>query len=433
MTTGASLSAVSGILLVALAPVAGAQLVSMGTGGLVYQTYANEGQGNAVHTLPDFSRAGYQGGGVAIPFVPARITLAPSGSDDTIAIQNAIDTVSALPVDPTGFRGAVVLTEGEFQVSDTLAITTGGVVVRGAGQQDGGGTRITFTAGSQSNLFEIRGNGGPATTGSGFAITDPFVPVGSRTLNLTDASGFSPGDLIQITNLMNQKWIDDIGMDSSGVMGPDAWTPAGYQLKHFRFVESVTNNQLTLDSPIVQTIEDLYGGGIVQRASWSGALENVGIEGIRMESTFASDTDEQHGWYAVTMHGVRNGWVRQVTSRYFGQGLVTISDRCMFVSVEDCAHLDPKSTTAGGNRYSFNIDDSSYILFQRCLARDGRHDFVSGSQTPGPNAFVDGLATAAQNDIGPHHRYSTGQIYDNIKTEENPNDADDAIRVQNRT
>jgi len=222
MTTGASFSAVSGVLLVALAPVAGAQLVSMGAGGLVYQAYANEGQGNAVNTLPDFSRAGYQGGGVAIPFVRAKLTLAPSGGDDTIAIQNAIDTVSALPVEPTGFRGAVVLTEGEFQVSSTLAITVGGVVVRGAGQQDGGGTRITFTAGSQANLFEVSGNGGPATIGSGTAITDSFVPVGSRTLNLADASGFFPGDLIQITNLMNQKWIDDIGMDSSGIMGSEA-------------------------------------------------------------------------------------------------------------------------------------------------------------------------------------------------------------------
>jgi hypothetical protein len=422
-----------GFLLVALPAIAGAQLVSEGPDGLIYQSYANEGQSNVVNAVPDFSRAGYRGGGVAIPFVPAEITLTPSGGDDTTAIQNAINAVSALPVGPTGFRGAVLLTEGGYHVSSTLTITVGGIVIRGGGQQDGGGTRITYTATTKSNLFEISGGGGPATTGSAFAITDAFVPVGSRTFNVTNASGFVPGDLIQITHLMNQKWIDDIGMNSSGVMGAEAWTPGGYQLKHFRFIESITGNQLTLDAPMVQTVENLYGGGVVQKATWSGALDQVGIEGIRMESTFANATDENHGWYAITMQGVRNGWVRQVTSRYFGQGLVTITNRSMFVTVEDCAHLDPKSTTAGGNRYSFNIDDSSYILFQRCLARDGRHDFASGSQTPGPNAFVDGLATAAQNDIGPHHRYSTGQIYDNIKTEDNPNDSDDAIRVQNRT
>jgi hypothetical protein len=133
------------------------------------------------------------------------------------------------------------------------------------------------------------------------------------------------------------------------------------------------------------------------------------------------------------MQRVCDGWVRQVTSRYFGRGLVSITNRCKFITVEDCAHLDPKSTLAGGNRYSFNIDDVSYVLFQRCLTRGGRHDFVSGSMTPGPNAFVDGLATEALNDIGPHHRYATGQIYDNIKTEFNPDDDDVAINVQNRT
>jgi hypothetical protein len=412
---------------------AGAQLVSESPGGLIYQTYANEGQTNAINTVPDFSRSGYQGGGVAIPFVPAKITLTPSGGDDTRTIQDAIDAVSALPPGADGFRGAVLLTEGEYTVSSSLHITTSGVVIRGAGQQDGGGTRITYTATTQSNLFNLSGAAGPTATGSAYAITDPVVPVGSRILHVTSASTFAPGDLVVITNLMNQQWIDDIGMHASGVMGAEAWRPSGYQLQHFRYIESIHGNALTLDAPLVQMIENRYGGGTVRKATWTGALEQVGIENLRMESSFASDTDENHGWYAITMQRVRHGWVRQVTSRHFGQGLVSITNRCKFVTVEDCAHLDPKSTTAGGRRYSFNIDDSSYILFQRCLTRQGRHDYVSGSLTPGPNAFVDSLATEPINDIGPHHRYATGQVYDNIKAEENPAVTNDAIRVQNRT
>ena len=46
------------------------------------------------------------------------------------------------------------------------------------------------------------------------------------------------------------------------------------------------------------------------------------------------------------------------------------------------------------------------------------------SQTPGPNVFLDSIATNAYSDIGPHHRYATGQLYDNI--------SGDNINVRNR-
>lgn len=405
----------------------GPLLVSEGPTGLLYETYANEGQINKVNTVPDYSRAGYMGGGVEIPFVPAAITLSPSGGDDTVAIQNAINDVSALPLGADGFRGAVVLSAGEYTVSSTLNLNTSGVVIRGAGQQEIGGTRITYTATVQSNLFEFYGASGPSTSGSIYTITDAFVPVGSRTINVTDASSFAPGDLIQITNTMNQKWIDDL---DTGWVG---WTPGAYQLKTPRYVESINGNELTLDAPIMQTIEDQYGGGNVQKMTWSDALSNVGLEGIRAKSTYVAEDDQDHGWYVVDLRRVRNGWVRQVTSRYFGRGLVTINNSAQLMTVEDCAHLDPKSSLAGGNRYSFNVDDGSYILFQRCLTRNGRHDFVTGSRVAGPIVFVDALSTEPINDTGPHQRYSFGHLYDNIKLIDNPVWTNDAMRVQNRT
>lgn len=423
----ASLRLLLGFALLAIGAVANAQLISEGPGGLVYQTYANEGQANAVNTVPDFSRSGYMGGGVAIPFVPAAVTLNPSGFDDTAAIQNAINTVSALPV-VNGFRGAVYLSAGEYTVSSTLNINASGVVIRGAGQQESGGTRITYTATTQSDLFAILGSSGPSGTGSSYSITDSYVPVGATTLNISDASTFSVGDMIQVKNLMNAQWISDIGMTAPPLAGgtdDPAWEASSFQLEHFRFIEAINGNELTLDAPIVQPIETQYGGGEVRKYAYTGAIENVGIEAIRLESTFTSNNDENHGWEAIDMRRVVNGWVRQVTARYFGQGLVLVDSSCLFITVEDSACLDPKSQTTGGRKYSFHVDDSTYVLFQRCLTRGGRHDFVSGSLTPGPNAFVDGLATQANSDIGPHFRYATGQVYDNIKS-------NNEINVHNR-
>ena len=87
--------------------------------------------------------------------------------------------------------------------------------------------------------------------------------------------------------------------------------------------------------------------------------------------------------------------------------------------------LDPKSQITGGRRYSFNISDGVGNLFQRCYARSGRHNFVSGSRTTGPNVWLDCLASNPLNDEGPHHRWATGLLFDNIKSRD--------INVQNRT
>src|SRR6266540_7353888 len=59
----------------------------------------------AYKTLPtgerimDFSHAGYMGGGVALPTVPVKRTVKPSGgADDTATIQAAINEVAAMPL-----------------------------------------------------------------------------------------------------------------------------------------------------------------------------------------------------------------------------------------------------------------------------------------------------------------------------------------------
>jgi hypothetical protein len=62
-------------------------------GKLVYKTTP------AGDKIMDFSSAGYMGGGVALPTVPVKLSIKPSGTDDdTAIIQAAIDEVGAMPV-----------------------------------------------------------------------------------------------------------------------------------------------------------------------------------------------------------------------------------------------------------------------------------------------------------------------------------------------
>ena len=127
------------------------------TGRLIYAKYKNQGQDNAVNTVPDYSSAGYKGGGVTIPFINTKVVVRPSDSadDDSENIQSAIDKVSALPIDRNGFRGAVLIKAGDYTVSKTLRILTSGVVIRGEGSNEINGTRILYSATQKSNLFEV--------------------------------------------------------------------------------------------------------------------------------------------------------------------------------------------------------------------------------------------------------------------------------------
>ena len=76
----------------------------------------------------------------------------------------------------------------------------------------------------------------------------------------------------------------------------------------------------------------------------------------------------------------------------------------------------PRLAHTGGYRYAFNCDGEQ-SLFIRCHSEEGRHDFVTGARTPGPNVFTACTAVRSKADIGPHHRWSVGTLYDRIKTD----------------
>src|SRR3954469_1840937 len=63
--------------------------------------------------IMDFSTAGYRGGGFPLPVITVKkVILSPGAADSTALIQNAINEVGRLPLQPDGFRGAVFLSAG---------------------------------------------------------------------------------------------------------------------------------------------------------------------------------------------------------------------------------------------------------------------------------------------------------------------------------
>ncbi|MFZ6010417.1 MAG: hypothetical protein ACOYXT_08700 [Bacteroidota bacterium] len=394
-------------------------LVSLKNNKLVYSAYANEGQTIETNIVPDFSTAGYRGGGVMLPVVKTVITVNPKQGDCTTLIQSAIDEISARAPNKQGFRGAILLKKGVYHVDGALTIKASGIVLRGEGHGVDG-TVLVAKQKAKHNFITVKGEGtGYALVRSSQTkITNDYVPTGTRELMLENHT-FAAGDHIIIQKTPNQLWIDDLAMAQYG------WAADDYKMEYERIVTAVDGNKITVDIPLVDPIESKYGGSVVFKSNITGRISGCGIESMRIESVFENNEDENHGWNAIVLSRVENSWVKDVVAKYFGYGCVSISNMSVFNTVQDCAMIDPKSVTTGGRKYSFNIEQGSTCnLFQRCVSWGGRHDYVTGSRVPGPNVFLDCVAENTFADVGPHHRWSTGILFDNVYGGE--------IRVQNR-
>ena len=119
-----------------------------------------------------------------------------------------------------------------------------------------------------------------------------------------------------------------------------------------------------------------------------------------------------------------SSWIRDVTIRSFSHAFV-MREGTRQITIQDVAATDPNFEVRGGNHYAFGIQGGAQILIQRCYAHRSRHAFIGGSTLAGPNVFLDCLAGKSDSDSGPHPRWATGTLYDNIK--------DSLWRAQNRT
>ena len=196
-------------------------------------------------------------------------------------------------------------------------------------------------------------------------------------------------------------------------------------INYKRIITKVNNNQITLDAPIVDPIDKNYNSATLAKYTWTHKIEECGVENIRLESAFKSNVDEDHGWVAIKFKNIENAWVKNVNAYYFGFGCVSALSGSYKISIENSGMFDYKSIVTGGRRYGFYSDGCDLILFKNCISDKGRHDFVQGSKTPGPNVYTYCSATNSTNDSGPHHRWATGTLWDNITT-------NNALNVQNR-
>lgn len=381
--------------------------------------YTKDKLGNRI---PDFSGVGYHQGKKAIPTVDVVFTLEANGVNDEQNIQDAIDRLGQQPLNAAGFRGAILLKKGVYKIPGSIKISKSGIVLRGEGDE----TKLIATGKGQRKTIQVSGTGKVTEVAdSRTRITDKYVPVGAKSFQVSSANLYKVGDEIVVFRPGTEQWIKDLKMDQiEAVEGTVQWKGADYNLAFERTITGIQGNTIFIDNPIVMAMEEKYGGGEIYKFTFSGRISEVGLEDMLLESEYDGDIDEDHAWDAVSFNRIVNGWVKGITSRYFGFSCVNLGEQSKQVTVKNCKSLSPKSQVTGGRRYSFN-NDGQLNLVSDCFASEGRHDYVTGAKVRGPNVFVNCVSENAKSDNGPHHRWAVGTLYDNIMT-------DGVINIQDR-
>lgn len=395
------------------------------TGKLIY---VPDYKGNRII---DFSNAGYGGGGVPLPDVPTVITIEPVEGDNTAHIQHALDRISALQLSTEGFRGAALLKKGVYPVSGQLHIRASGVVLRGEGAGEEG-TLLYATGTEKRSVIDIQGASAPQLlTETLTTITDLYVPSGSRSIHVEEASRFRQGDTVKVLRYGNERWIHAIGMDAIRKRpvtgGTVQWSP--FELAFDRVITHIEGSRITLDAPIASAIEKQWGSGAIVKYEDAGRIEQIGVEHLRIDVTYDSSitetsldgnegsaaylADENHAATGVYMDCVKHAWVRDIAGFHLQHALVQVERDTKWTTIQDCTVSDFISVITGGRRYSFHLV-GELTLVQRVYSDAARHAFTVDARVAGPNVFLDCESKQDYNTSEPHHRWSVGCLYDNV-------------------
>jgi hypothetical protein len=391
-------------------------------GKLVYKTTP------ASDKIMDFSSAGYLGGGVALPLVPVKRTVKPSGTgDDTALIQAAIAEVAALPL-VNNFRGAVLLAPGTFVCSNAIYLPASGVVLRGSGSGKNGST-IEMRGGRHVAIATGGGRGrnrpppvddeelpeqslaAAAAAGRTF-ITDTYVPSGASTFTVADPTGFTVGDTIEILRPVTAAWVKFMEMDNLTRNGrPQTWIRANTTLPVERRVAGISGSRITLDVPLSDSFDFKYlnpPGTAVVKVRPPTRLTQIGVEHLHIECPEQQVNHSQELYTALRVSG-EDCWVRDVV---IDETMNSVSVGGRRITLENVT-VNRKALHLGASKPAEFAPNGDQILLNRCSVNADNVWFAAtGGGHSGPIVFLN-CTFGGNGHIEGHMRWTTGMLLDN--------------------
>jgi len=328
----------------------------------------------------------------------------------------------------------VYLEAGEYRVDSTILITNSGVVLKGVGSSYTTGTRLRATFARpdsliyMTNIYSTLDN----VLGAEAELSEWLVPAGTRTFRVNDPAPFQVGEHVWVRHWATAGWIRALDMHKLN----GQWIGEGSETGDYeRQITRIEGDWITLDSPVPQTFDRKYGPGTMQRVVSDERVGNCGIEDlICIFASNPGDDDNAHPIAAVTLEDAVNVWVRNVTAAGYFSSCVAVEGRSKFITVAESQMLHP-TNSAYHNRYAFRIANrSSHVLMRDCHAEHSRHDYMTESTVPGPNAFVRCTTLYSDDDTGPHQRWATGLLFDQISVNDSGDRAQTSgqLNIQNR-
>jgi len=362
----------------------------------------------------DYSSAGYMGG-KDLPeetSIPVKMTVKPTGADDTKAIQDAIDSVSVMPLNGK-FRGAVLLTRGTFRITKSLVISASGVVLRGSGSSQ------TIISSNIDNVVKIEGKTkmsyGKSTANK---LVKKYYPFGSTTFELQTTTGLKVGDTVMMVSVISQKFIELLGMDKLVRDGkPQTWIKAGSSVTTERVISAIDKNNVTLDAAYPDSIRpDLFDDDndipYIREFSWENRLEHSGVENLK-----AINPKAQNSHQFATFDNAMNCWARDLFLQDFGSGVVTTGPATKFVTLKELQVVYTAVYLPAAPPQILSFEGTQHLHINSTITGGGKYWPLSSGSTRfrGPivhhNINID--ATAGAQAV-PHMRWSTGMLYDNV-------------------
>lgn len=389
--------------------------------------YERDSLGNSI---PDFSYVGYKNRNDTIPFIPVVKTISPIEGDNTNNINNAIFEMALnYPIQANGFRGALLLEKGLYEVNGTIKINTSGIVFRGEGQgENPDSNTVIYGKGNSPNKRTIIVAGGGSSTkwkdqvsGTKTNIISDTVLVGGKIFEVENTSSYSVGDNIIIYHPCTEEWLESIDYGGTRSSDPGAepadvpWEVGSQPIVFNRYITNIDGNNITIDVPVFDHLIRSLSQSYIYKYGRGALRTNIGIENLRVDiETNNLTNDESHAKNSIDLFLIEDAWVRDVTMLHFYEAGIR-TNTATRITVEDCSSLDPVSQITGGRRYNFEVYTASQqILFQNNRATNGRHAYMSnGMSWTSGIVFYNNTSEGAYAASEGHRRWSQGLLYDN--------------------
>ncbi|HHT27571.1 MAG TPA: hypothetical protein GXZ82_10035 [Firmicutes bacterium] len=404
--------------------------------------------------LHDFSYAGYHAGEKPLPTEVsgkwADVTQPPYNADNTgkvsasRAIQQAINDVGL------SGGGTVYLPEGTYRltfeqygVNSAIFITYSNVVLQGAGADktflflDEKVTR-NKTMISIKSVFENF-----SWQQSGSAPSQALREDMSAQQNVVPLAGppqFNVGDWVVVQYDVTEEWIAEHNMS-------DGWDSAVRGPSFFRRVVAVdrVQNTITLDAPVRYAVKVRDNGRVYKTGE---PLQEIGLAdfsigmrehpsttgwGSADHSNYGTGAYDVHGSIAVLIHGVVNGWVRDVATYKLEENrwahihsIGFYVDQSRHVTLRRVSVENPQYRGGNGNGYPFVVAGQD-CLYDDLRAVNGRHNFTITTMKANGNviyrSYISNPIQSLSADF--HAHLSMANLIDNLTVDRDRFDAVD--------